>query len=136
MKSIVVDNSVVIGWLLKEENAKKSADILRLALGNEFIVPSVWSYEIINVLWVAQKRGHLSVAETPQALKELNKLPIKIHDLALEVISTQVLDISREFRLTIYDASYVFLAKSLKIPIASFDQDILRACQKMGIKAL
>ena len=62
MRRAVLDASVVLKWYLPDEDHGQAAlELLDLYLSDdlEIIVPSLLEYEIINGLWVAQKRGRI-----------------------------------------------------------------------------
>jgi predicted nucleic acid-binding protein len=49
---------------------------------------------------------------------------------------TRVLDLAREERLTAYDAVYLELAMRLGVPLASKDQDLCDAAERVGVIVL
>lgn len=135
MSDFVVDNSVVLSWVLKDENSKKSQKILNNLTSSRGYVPSLWPYELANALFVAQKRDRIKEVDSAAFIKHLKKLPIFIEESEYDTITKDVLSLSREHNITVYDASYMELAIRKNIAMASFDKLIIRLCQKIGIDA-
>ena len=68
------------------------------------------------------------------ALRFLGALDLETHQLALAV--TDVADLALRYHLSAYDAVYFRLAKSLDLPIASFDGGMRAACRAHGVRLL
>jgi predicted nucleic acid-binding protein len=47
-----------------------------------------------------------------------------------------VLELARQTRLTVYDASYLALAMRERIPLATLDKDLRNAAQAAGVPLL
>ncbi|HIC86902.1 MAG TPA: PIN domain-containing protein [Aquificae bacterium] len=52
----------------------------------------------------------------------------------LELDVEKVMKIALEYNVTVYDASYIELAREHSMPIASNDRDILDVAPKLGVK--
>ena len=63
---------------------------------------------------------------------DLKNLPI-IEDSSFERIGKDVLSLSREHKITVYDASYIELALRKDLALASFDKEIIKVCKKIGV---
>lgn len=136
MKSFVIDNSIVMSWFFEEEHNKKSQEVLDQLSSNQACVPSLWPYELANALFVAEKTKGIKEADSTAFINDLKTLPIVIENNNFEGITKDILSISREHRITVYDACYVELALRKDLPLASFDKDVLAVCEKIGIKLL
>ena len=127
----VLDNSVVCGWLLKQQaTAYTEAMSLRLT-DDRAIAPALLTWEYANVLRTAVKRGRLTVADAQSAIQLLQRLPIDIDvtppDAAL------LLSLALQFELTSYDAAYLELGLRLRLPIATQDAELAKAAGAAGI---
>ena len=133
MKKFVIDNSVVVSWLLEEEHVKKSREILNKLSSHQVCVPSIWPYELANALFVAEKRKRIKEADSVAFICDLKNLPIIIEESSFERIGKDVLSLSREHKITVYDASYIELALRKDLALASFDKEIIKVCKKIGV---
>jgi predicted nucleic acid-binding protein len=97
------------------------------------VAPGLWPPEIANVLWLAERRGRISLAERTLALVILAELPIRIDErtAALACGTTSALAIGRD--LTVYEASYLELALRLGLPLASLDKRLCQAAIGAGV---
>ena len=68
------------------------------------------------------------------ALHFLRALDVETHQLALDV--GNVVALSERYHLSGHDAVYFHLAKSLNLPLATFDGGLRTACRAHGVKML
>jgi len=133
----VVDASVVLTWCFPDEN---SAVAQRVALmfkqGDSAIAPSFWPHEILNGLLVGEKRKRISSRLVQTFLADLAALPIVLQPSAAESIFVQIRILCREHGLTPYDAAYLDLAQANGLPLATLDQNLIRACGKAGVELI
>jgi predicted nucleic acid-binding protein len=107
--------------------------LFQRALSDEIVVPAIWSVEMGNGLGLAMRKGRSSETEVATAIHKLSLLRIHIQpSLPMHEI-WPVLERMRTDRLTAYDASYLALAESLRIPLATFDTDLAKAAVRLGI---
>jgi len=133
LNSFVVDNSVVLSWIFKDENSRKSEDILKKLMDQKALVPSLWPYELANALFVAEKSRRIKEADSVAFINNLKNLPICIEENDYDNITKDVLSISREHKITVYDASYAELAIRKSLAVASFDKKLVNICSKIGV---
>ena len=102
--NFVVDNSVVISWLFRDEaNNYADAVLDRLSVATAH-VPSIWPLEVLNVLLTAERRKRISQADSARYLTLLGQLPIIVEYEPPQNIMTILLSLGRENNLTSYDA--------------------------------
>ena len=97
---------------------------------DEAIVPSLFWYEIRNVLVMAERRKRIATSRTTAFLSDLALLPFSVDDLPREAT---VLDLARRRSLTVYDATYLELAQRREAPLATLDQALMAAARKEGV---
>ena len=73
----VLDNSVLVAWLLDESAQYADAVGARLA-ADQAAAPSIWPLEFANVLAVAERRGRLDAAEVVRVRDLVRALPIRV----------------------------------------------------------
>ena len=78
MSQYVLDNSVVMRWLLVSQKKSDQAyadRVLQSMVDNEALVPHLWHLEAANVLLGAEKRGELEVGEVERFITQIENLP-------------------------------------------------------------
>jgi predicted nucleic acid-binding protein len=131
----VLDASVVLTWCFPDENApmaKHVADMFKR--GDTAIVPSFWPHEVLNALLVGEKRKRISRELVRSFLDDLARLPIVLEQFPAAIVFDRVQHFSRLHGLTAYDAAYLDLAADSGFPLATLDEDLMRACKKARIR--
>jgi len=121
-----VDASVIAKWVLPGEPYQENA--VRLKEDHvsglvELCAPSFVVEEVANALWRAVKLGRISVEDAQEALKALGDLRIEICELDWVRVS-EGLRVACESGLTIYDASYLFLADEMGVRFVTADERV------------
>jgi len=134
MKCVVIDASVALKWyLVDEEYGPKAIGLLDKYLSNDLdiLAPSLLEYEIINGLIIAQKRGRIKEEKILEAIDGFISLEIKLKNLHL--FYPRVLDYSRVYNRSAYDASYLALADEEGTIFITADGELYDAVKK-GLK--
>jgi predicted nucleic acid-binding protein len=132
----VVDASVALAWQFEDEASEYADRVLERLREDRAAAPSIWSLEVANALLVAERRGRLSPAKVARAVELLLELPISIHDVAAELVLGAVLDLARAHGLSAYDAVYLELAMREGLPLATQDEALRGATQRVGVPLL
>lgn len=126
----VLDASVVGCWVLPDET-HATADRAEQAIAEDTaIVPALWWFEVRNLLLVNERRGRLSEAQTDAALQALSAFDIEVDRAPSE---SSLLSLSRAHALTVYDASYLELARRQRISLATLDRRLRAAAEAAGV---
>ena len=135
--SFVLDNSVAMRWCF-ESAAHPYADgiLQRLAAGEDAVVPVLWFYEASAVLSREQNRGTLAGPKAEDFIAELQALRIAADAESAARVFSDVHRFSLAYRLTSYDAAYLELALRRSLPLATLDDDLIRASKAAGITML
>jgi predicted nucleic acid-binding protein len=135
---MVLDASVALSWLLEDAGAgQEYAGLVFDALGSEGAdarVPATWGLEIANVIAKCEARGDLHIERTQAFLAALAAAPIVCDPETYSRTLTDTLALSRRYRLSAYDASYLELALRAQLPLATLDGALQRAATKAGAK--
>jgi predicted nucleic acid-binding protein len=133
----VVDASVVLGWYFEDEVSEYADRVFeQLTEDSRALVPSIWPLEVANGLLVAERRGRLSSAKVARTAELTSQLPVSIHDVGPELAFGPVLDLARAHRMTAYDAAYLELAMREGLPLATQDEALRAAAQRVGVPLL
>jgi predicted nucleic acid-binding protein len=117
---IVVDASALAAVLFGEPEAPKVAE----QLGDSALVaPTLFSYEIANICWKKLRRHPEKRATLLEAYSLLSRMEIE----EVEVSVPEALLLADRENLTVYDASYLWLARNLGLELVTLDSDLSAA---------
>ncbi len=133
--TFVLDNSVAMRWCFEQETANPYAEAIlqRLEAGDEAVVPVMWLYEASAVLARAQNRGTLAAQKADEFIEELQFLNLVTDQESTARIFPDVHCVALAYRLTSYDAAYLELALRRRLPLATLDDDLIRASKAAGV---
>ena len=134
MTDFVLDNSVTMRWCFDAGTHEYADNILRtlMAAESSAFVPILWRYEVSAVLARAQLRGTVPPEEVAFFLEDLANLDITVDTASGEHVLTDVHRLAITYRLTSYDAAYLELTLRKKLPLATLDDDLRKACLNAG----
>lgn len=133
MAVLVVDCSVTMSWLFREEFTQFSERVLDEVIAGQAIQPMIWPLEVANVMLLAERHGRISHAESSQFLASLSGLNIDVNELAERQVFDELVPLARETRTTVYDAGYLELAARLGVPLATLDRRLAAAARQVGV---
>jgi predicted nucleic acid-binding protein len=135
--TFVLDNSVAMRWCFEETAHPYAESILeRLETGEDAVVPAMWLYEVSAVLARAQNRGTLAAPKAAEFISELQSLNISADPESMARVFPDVHSIALTYRLTSYDAAYLELALRRDLPLATLDDDLIRASRAAGVSVI
>jgi predicted nucleic acid-binding protein len=122
----VLDASVALCWAFKDELTDLADAALERLRTDKALVPSIWWFEICNVLIVNERSGRISEPDSSVFLSKLRTLEIATDDKRQDA---DVLMLSRRHRLSVYDASYLEIARREGLALATLDRELMRAAR-------
>ncbi len=130
---LVVDASVTIAWIVEDEDSAYAVDVLAAFGTDNAVVPALWHWEISNTLMVLERKGRLADATTTFA--QVLRFPIVVEQLthSYDRRATLELELARKHRLSVYDAAYLALAKSMSHLLATLDLRLADAARAEGL---
>lgn len=114
--SIVVDCSAICGILFDEP---WRADAVTRLAGKTLYAPYLLDHEVVSVTLKKHKQNW-PLESIAKALEDYAQYQI---ELRCTDVSAQ-LDLALRYKLSAYDASYLWLAAELKAPLATFDEKL------------
>ena len=97
-------------------------------------VPSLWWYEITNVLIVAERRERITYSNASKIISLFEEFEIETDTRHGSIYSKELFEIAKSNHLSVYDASYIELALRINGGIASLDRQLLEIIDRLGIK--
>ena len=125
----VLDASIPACWVFQDEEDPRADTAFSRMKSDEAVVPSLWWFEIRNILVVNERRKRITELDTGVFLRDLARLRIRIDREPAEDV---VLRLARTHRLSVYDASYLELALREAIPLATLDAELTVAARAEG----
>lgn len=125
--AFVLDASITACWAFQDEQDPFADAAFARIKTEDAVVPSLWWFEIRNILVVNERRKRIKTTEADTFLQLLSRLRIQVDREPAEAV---VLRLARTHRLTVYDASYLELAMRLGLPLATLDDDLSAAARK------
>ncbi len=131
--AFVLDASVVMSWAFADEDDASALVALQRLRTEPASVPSIWWFEIRNVLLVNERRQRITEADTATFLRFLSSLPITIDHAPDDGL---IFRLARQYRLTIYDSSYLELALRDAVPLATLDKQLAAVARREGVSLI
>jgi len=97
------------------------------------LVPSLWWFEIRNVLITNERRKRLTVEDSDAFLKLLEGFPIWTES---DPDEAAILGFARKYQLSVYDAAYLDVAHRNSLPLATLDKALRAAAEAAGVPLL
>jgi predicted nucleic acid-binding protein len=114
---IVLDASVAVKWVLREEHAASARQILSTA---ELLAPHLLWAEVGNILRKRHRRSESSVEEVRRMLGEIQRLPVMT--FAHWPLLPAALDLAISLGQTVYDCLYLALAETRNTIMVTADR--------------
>ena len=127
--NLVLDSSVVIKWFSQEKNTEKAINLRERFLKGEveITVPDLQLYEIANAL---RYNEELKESDVTSAVESLMDIGINIIVPTREIMSSAI-ELAFEFNITLYDAYFLALAKTLRFTFVTADQKLYRKIEEL-----
>lgn len=129
--SVVIDASIAAAWFLPDERndgADRVMADLRSAPGR---APTLFWFEMRNLLLMAERRGRLAAGEAAASMALLRRLPLSDEGSGDDALA---LTLASRHALSAHDASYLALAVSLALPLATADEKLASAARREGVE--
>jgi predicted nucleic acid-binding protein len=131
--AFVLDCSITMSWFYHDEGSRYTDSVRRSLKKQAAIVPVLWPFEVMNSLLQGIRRGRSTRDEVIKWLLLVKSLPIKYQPLSSTEMFDNVFAFANQYQLTSYDASYLYLALQLQLPIASLDDKVNQAATHLGV---
>ncbi len=134
--AFIVDCSLAITWLFKDEATAETTKLLKRLDSETALVPAWWFLEVANVIAMAERKGRVTPDKSAQFIVELSNLDLEIDSESAERAFDHLLPLCRTHQLTSYDAVYLDLALRRHMPLGTLDEPLRKAAKKLGVKLL
>jgi predicted nucleic acid-binding protein len=132
----VLDASIALAWLIDDEIDPISDLLMEGVVEAGAIAPAIWPTEVANGLLSASRRGRLSHQRCDDLLATLAVLDIRVEPTPLTRLQRSIFTLAARTGLSVYDASYLELALSLSLPLATLDQKLRQTAEALHVPVL
>jgi predicted nucleic acid-binding protein len=134
--SLVLDSSATLAWVYSDETTTSIRMVFDRVADEGALVPSLWRLEVANSLTAAVRRGRIDTEFRQAALADLAVLDITADHHTDAHAWGNTLTLADRFRLTLYDAAYLELARRHGLPLATLDGALRGAAAMLGVDLL
>ncbi|NIM57839.1 MAG: PIN domain-containing protein [Candidatus Aminicenantes bacterium] len=126
---IVLDASIILKLIFEEQDTPQGLQLIENHITGEekIAAPELLYYELANVL--ATKTA-IPVRSASSALAEIFNLEIETFTLGVEEFLSSI-SVSRKYRISVYDASYMVLAERLSCDFITADTQLFRKAKNL-----
>jgi len=131
---VVVDASVAVKWLLREDDSDLAQRIP--AVADRLIAPELIGFELGNILWKRIRRGDVTPDEARRHIATFYRM--EIEQYPVRFVHFDALAIAVRADISFYDAAYVALADYAALPLITTDLRLARrtALYPAGVEVL
>ncbi len=131
MVAFVVDNSVAVAWAYPKQATEYTEKLLELSGSSTLHTAFIWPAEFANTVNVMLNRGFLSDDLGKEMILMPRHFGFVVDRVPIDLC--KLYQISQQYRLSAYDASYLELAIRLNIPLATRDTELKKAAEKLDL---
>jgi predicted nucleic acid-binding protein len=133
---MVLDSSAALAWIYDDETTAAIAAVFERINEAGAWVPALWRLEVANVLEMGVRRGRHDAAFRDGTLADLALPPIRLDPETDLHAWGATARLTARYRLTLYDAAYLELARRRDVPLATLDQALRAAATAEGVPLL
>lgn len=131
MVAFVVDNSVAVAWVYPRQATEYTEKLLEVSVGATLYTAFIWPAEFTNAASVMVNRGLLSDDLGKEMILMIEHFGFVVDQAPAD--PGRLYQVSRQSRLSAYDASYLELAMRMNIPLATRDAELKKAAEKLNL---
>jgi predicted nucleic acid-binding protein len=129
LMEMIVDASAIMAVIAQEPERDT---VIQLTKGAKILSPAMVSYEIANGLTKMVKKKIIDKERMLNIYKLYKNIPIR----QIENNITKALEIAWNYKIYAYDACYLESAKRLTLPLLTFDSNMAKIGNELGITIL
>ncbi|MBI2596001.1 type II toxin-antitoxin system VapC family toxin [Candidatus Daviesbacteria bacterium] len=121
-RDLVIDASFVLSFLMPDEYQEEVHHLFNQYQSGliNFVTSQLMYFEAVNGLRTALMRKRLTLEYAKERVEELLDYEIDLKEVDLK----EALLLGEKHNLTVYDASYLYLAKSQNLPLLTLDEKL------------
>ncbi len=136
MTAFVIDASAAIALISPDEQTDAVFKLFDRMMDHGAFAPALWLFETANAARYKWSKWAASAPTLRESVEQIHGFPVEFVDLEPRIISGSVLTLALRHRLTVYDASYLHLAITLSLPLATLDRELVIAAPKENVELI
>lgn len=124
MADKVVDASALAAIAFQEP---EEIDLRAQLAGHRWLSSSLLPYEMANVCWKKMRKHASDRAKIFDQFLASRDVPVELHDVDF----SQVVPLADQCDLTVYDASYLWLARRYGLDLVTLDGELAKAAKSI-----
>ena len=124
-----MDACAIMAVIVKEPERELVIQLTKEAI---MVSPNMVSYEIANALTKMMKKRIIGKEQMINAFNFFKQIPIR----NIEIDMKSALDIAWDYKIYAYDACYIEASKRLNLPLLTFDFNMIKVGNELGINIL
>lgn len=126
---IVLDASVILKWFFDESDRNIALNLLynHVNGSNRVAIPDLFYYEFANVLATKTELMEEMISKAMNNIFSLELLTFNLEQANF----VESVHLSRLYKISVYDASYIVLAKSLNVDFITADEKLAQKMKDM-----
>jgi predicted nucleic acid-binding protein len=133
-KEAVLDTSAIMSLLLKDSTTQTIES--KISMFDYFHISDLTYYESFNTIWKTVQRNDISIEDSNNIMGETYLFLNLMNIHSFKEIVKGAFSLSVKMGITVYDASYVFLAISLSIPLITSDKKLINKIKQHKLNIL
>ena len=125
--TLVLDSSIMIAWLMPDEQAVEADAAIVEAMASGSDVPALFGFEVANAMMMNVRRKRISLSDALAGLADLASIEIRAEIAPKAEHMQRIASVAAKHRLSAYDAAYLEMAIRLNATLASLDHDLKKA---------
>lgn len=122
--------------LLPDERSAAADALAGRLLDGAASVPAIWPLEVRNALLAALRSRRITSADFAGCLAIIDLLPVEVEPPPDKPALHRTVTLARRLGLSLYDATYLDLARQRTLPLATLDARLRKACASQRIAVL
>lgn len=120
---IVADTCLIFNLFNKTELTKQAESILEK--DPHWVMPKSWRAEYANVISkIARKKN----VDSKEVINLFSQTIEELKNFEIDVEPERALEIALEYKISVYDAHFVYLAKGFNVLMITEDKEVLKKC--------
>ena len=118
MTGFVVDASVMVKWLVKEDHSENAAGLLDI--GSTLVAPALVFAEAADALWAMRRRGDITTSDLADAVDALQSVPVSL-PVPMPQLAAAAARLAVDLDHPVHDCFYLALAVQTQYPVVTAD---------------
>lgn len=131
--TLILDSSVVIAWLMPDEQAGEADLAVAEAMVHGADVPALFALEVANAMMMNVRRKRIGLDAALAGLADLATLDIRPEVAPTPETLQTIATVAANHRVSAYDAAYLELARRLRGSLATLDGDLKTAAKAENV---